>query len=452
MASVNTSQQSSGQAPPERLRIAVIGSGISGLSAAWLCAKHHHVTLYEKEPRFGGHANTVRVETSTGPLAIDTGFIVYNSNNYPNLTALFDHLGVETAASDMSFSVSMNHGQFEYSGGRFSSLFAQPGNVMRPRFWSMLRDIVRFYRTAKTDRAMMERERLTLGDYLDKTGYGAAFQEDHLLPMAGAIWSGPPLALRAYPAAAFVDFFDNHELLNLGARPAWRTVAGGSQNYVAKIISELGDDTRRTAPVSKVAPEDGGVSVVEETGRTERFDRVIIATHPDQALKLLGSSSPDYARVLGAMAYTRNEAVLHSDARLMPKRRGAWAAWNFIGQRGDLERPVCVTYWMNKLQPLATRTNYFVTLNPPFEPDAGCVLQRQTYAHPAYAFAMLDAQRQLGSLQGRNNVWLCGAYFGSGFHEDGLRSGLEAGEAVSGYRRPWFDERMKPNQNGNGHH
>lgn len=418
-----------------RQRIAVIGAGISGLSAAWMLARRHHVTLYDRERRLGGHSNTTLVNDHTGDVAVDTGFIVFNPLNYPNLTRLFDHLGVETAPSDMSFAVSLDGGALEYGGGSLSSLFAQRRNLASPRFWSMLRDLTRFYRSApKALRGGLD-ESITLGEFLARFGYGDAFTRDHLLPMAGAIWSSAPETLASYPAAAFIRFFDNHGLLKLSDRPPWRTVKGGSRRYVEKLAQDIAD--RRTGARVESVRRDGGRVMVSAAGDTEVFDRVLIATHADEALAMLDDPSVEERALLAAFAYTRNTAVLHTDNRLMPRRRQVWSSWNYLGERAGGHRDVCVTYWMNRLQPLATATDYFVTLNPVTPPAAGSVVSTYEYDHPVFTTAAMAAQRRLGELQGRRNTWFAGAYFGSGFHEDGLRSGLDTAEAMGSGERPW---------------
>ncbi len=418
-----------------RQKIAVIGAGISGLSAAWLLARRHDVTLYDRESRLGGHSNTSIVHEHAGEVAVDTGFIVFNPLNYPNLTRLFDHLGVETAPSDMSFAVSLDGGSLEYGGGSLSSLFAQRRNLASPRFWSMLRDLTRFYRSApKALRAGLD-EGTSLGEFLARYGYGDAFTRDHLLPMAGAIWSSAPETLASYPAAAFIRFFENHGLLKLSDRPPWRTVAGGSRRYVEKLAQGIAN-CRTGARVDSVRRE-GGQVIVTAGGEAEVFDRVLIATHADEALAILADPSAQERELLTPFGYTRNTAVLHTDARLMPRRRQVWSSWNYLGERAGAHRDVCVTYWMNRLQPLATATDYFVTLNPVTPPAAGSVVATYEYDHPVFTSAAMAAQRRLGDLQGRCNTWFAGAWFGSGFHEDGLRSGLDAAEAMGAGERPW---------------
>jgi uncharacterized protein len=416
----------------EPRNIAVVGAGIAGLSAAWLLAKRHRVTLYEAEGRLGGHANTVEAPGT----AVDTGFIVYNEPNYPNLTALFEHLGVETYASDMSFGVSMDGGRFEYGSTSLGSLLAQKRNLVRPRFWAMLRDLKRFYEAGQADAARLDDELVSLADYLDKGGFCSTFQEDHLLPQAAAIWSASLRDIRQYPAAALLRFFDNHGLMRgIKHRPKWRTVVGGSRTYVERIKADFCGRVLAGRPVKTILRGGDGVVVIDRFGLGEHYDDVVIAAHADQALTMLGLPTDEEARVLGAFRYSRNETVLHRDRRLMPNRKAAWSSWNHLGGRGDEEG--CVTYWMNRLQKLTAGEDLFVTLNPTRAVAQDKVIRTQTYAHPLFDAPAITAQRQLWSLQGRSNTWFCGAYFGSGFHEDGLQAGLAVAEALGGVRRPW---------------
>lgn len=415
--------------------VAVIGSGISGMSAAWLLSQRSDVTLFEKDARLGGHSNTVTVETSDGPTPVDTGFIVFNDATYPNLVALFDHLGVATKASDMSFGVSLDGGRIEYSSVGAAAFLAGGRNLLSPRFWSMTLDLLRFYQRAPLDLGDTRGELMSLGDYLARHSYGDAFQRDHLLPQAAAIWSTPLADIQHYPACAFVRFFENHGLLKLKGRPQWRTVDGGSRAYIAKLTAPYSDRIRLNAGAVSVRREAGGVWVREAQGHVDRFDDVVIATHADAALAMLEDASEAERRLLGAFSYTKNRAVLHTDASLMPRRRPLWASWNYVG---DNPTGGCVvSYWMNKLQGLSGGTNIFLTLNPTTMPRADSVLYETEYDHPLFNAAAIRAQQQLWSLQGRRNTWFCGAHFGAGFHEDGLQSGLAVAEQLIGARRPW---------------
>ena len=421
----------------ERLKIAVIGTGISGMAAAWLLAKRHDVTVYERADRIGGHSNTVDAHTPQGVVPVDTGFIVYNEQTYPNLTAMFAHLDVPTIASEMSFAVSLDDGALEYAGGdRIAPLFAQKRNLLRPRFWSMLRDLYRFYRDAPGDIARLGPQ-ATLGDYLKVGGYGVAFRDDHLLPMAAAIWSAPAKAMLDYPAAAFIRFNDNHGLLKLTNRPVWRTVRGGSRAYVNKLTASYAGHIRLNENIVSIRRNPDGVENDTATGDTQRYDHVVMATHADQALSLLDNASRDERAVLTKFRYSRNLAVLHCDEGLMPRRRAVWSSWNYIGARDGADAGVTVSYWMNRLQNLSTEKPLIVTLNPQRPPHAGTIYHSEVYEHPMLDTAALAAQGRLWSLQGVNRTWFCGAYFGAGFHEDGLQAGLAVAEQLGNVRRPW---------------
>ncbi|KJC35579.1 NADH-ubiquinone oxidoreductase subunit 6 [Bradyrhizobium sp. LTSP885] len=420
-----------------KLNIAVIGTGISGLSAAWLLSQRHDVTVYEKSDRIGGHSNTVTASINGKKIAVDTGFIVFNRKTYPNLTALFQHLRVPTQPSEMSLSVSLNEGELEYSGTGLRGLLAQPKNLLRPRFWSMLRDLVRFYDHATRDATLLGNETISLGDYLKQGGYGAAFRDDHLLPMASAIWSAPPDEILAFPAATFIRFHHNHGLLQLTSRPPWETVTGGSQVYVQQLIRSFADRIRLECGVVSVRRTANRVAVTDISGETRSYDHVVLATHANQALAVIDAPTRDEIELLGAFRYSRNLAVLHSDPSFMPRRRAAWSSWNYVGWREQSDAPAGVTYWMNRLQGIEGRLPLFVTLNPARPPHADTLHDTELYEHPVFDAAAISAQRRLWSLQGKGNVWFCGAHFGAGFHEDGLQSGLAVAEQLGGVRRPW---------------
>lgn len=425
--------------PPagRRLDVAVIGSGIAGMSVAWLLAKGHAVTVYEKAGRVGGHSHTVDAPSQRGATPVDMGFIVYNERNYPNLTALFSCLDVPTKPSDMSFAASLDDGAFEYAGSDLNGLFGQRINAVRPRFWRMLADLRRFYREAPNFLAAPDAESATLGDYLDRAGFGADFVNDHLLPMGAAIWSTTAPEIRAYPAAAFIRFFASHGLLDLRGRPQWRTVAGGSREYVHRLTACYRERIRCDG-VRCVRRLGDKVAVEDDGGIVHLHDHVVVAAHADEAFRLLADPDPLEARLLGSWRYTRNRAVLHRDPALMPRRQRVWSSWNFIGGRGKRDSSeLCVTYWMNRLQGLDPAEPLFLTLNPVREPAAETVVAETDFTHPYFDCAALAAQRQLWALQGRQRTWYCGSYFGYGFHEDALQSGLAVAEALGGRRRPW---------------
>lgn len=424
--------------PDRARRVAVVGSGIAGLSAAWLLSRKIPVTLYESEKRLGGHSHTVMVPTADEPIPVDTGFIVYNERNYPNLVALFKEIGVPTAASDMSFAASLEGGRLEYSGTGLNGLIGQRGNVVRPRFWRMMRDVLRFYREAPALLLRNDLHGVSLGAYLDSNDYAPAFIEDHLLPMGAAIWSTTAREMRAYPLLAFVRFFASHGLLSLADRPKWRTVEGGSREYVSRLSAGVTNGVRLGVEVAGISRRDGQVVITDRSGHSDTFTDIVIATHADHALGLLTDPDEEEQALLSAFRYTDNEAVLHADANLMPRRRRIWSSWNYIGEdRNDNARQLCVTYWMNRLQNLDKRHELFVTLNPTREIAASKVIGRYSYQHPLFDQRALDAQEQLWRLQGKRNTWFCGSYFGFGFHEDGLQAGLAAAESLADVRRPW---------------
>jgi uncharacterized protein len=421
-----------------RLKIAVVGTGISGLSAAWLLSQRHEVTLYEQADRVGGHSNTVEAAIDGRTIPVDTGFIVFNRQTYPNLAALFAHLEVPTQRSNMSFAASLDGGTFEYAGGTgLPGLFAQKHNLVRPRFLSMLAGVRKFYREAIRDAADARFEGMTLGDYLDAGAYSDAFRNDHLLPMASAIWSATPDEMLSFPVLAFIRFHANHGLLQVAGRPAWETVTGGSKAYVKCLTDDFSGAVRLDAAVLAVIRCDDGVRILDSRGGMEQFDHVVMANHADQALAALADPTPAETELLGAFRYQRNLAVLHSDPRFMPKRRAAWASWNYIGGRGPGESDACFTYWMNRLQGIPGQTQLFVTLNPKTPPTPEMLHHSESYDHPLFDAAAIAAQRRLWQLQGARRTWFCGAYFGAGFHEDGLQAGLAVAEELGGVRRPW---------------
>jgi predicted NAD/FAD-binding protein len=424
--------------PVQGKRIAVVGSGIAGLSCAWLLSKTHDVTLFEADDRIGGHSNTVMAPTPSAPVAVDTGFIVYNPPNYPNLVALFDHLSVPTKPAHMSFAVTLDDGAFEYSTHGIAALFAQRRNWASPRFWRMIADVLRFQKQAPRDLAEMERTGETLIEYLDRNGYGRLFRDAHLLPQAAAIWSSTLDQMTGYPAASFVRFYMNHNLLTYDLKPNWRTVDGGSLEYVRRLQADFAGRTVLNADIEGIARGPLGATVRFTDGHGERFDAVVLATHSDQALRLLDQPTAEEFRLLGAIHYRPNRAVLHRDVALMPKRRKAWAAWTHQGY-ADRAGEGGVTYWMNELQSLSGPP-LFVSLNPVREPDPSLVLGEWDYEHPVFDVAAVRAQSELWSLQGEGGVWFAGAWFGSGFHEDGLQAGLAVAEQLGGVRRPWSVE------------
>jgi len=430
------------------LDIAIIGGGISGLGAAHRLAQRHRVTLFEAADYVGGHTHTVDATVGGVTHPVDTGFLVFNERTYPQLIALFESLGVPVAASDMSFSVSVGPHEFEWCGSDLRSVFAQPANALSPRFWWMLADILRFNRQATAlarDPSRASDAGVPLGQWLDAQRYGRPFREGYLLPMAAAIWSCPVDAMLAFPAGSFARFCDNHGLLQVADRPRWFTVAGGARQYVERIVPGL-HQVRTGTPVRGVLREPPGaagrpagtVTVITDHGR-ERFDEVVLACHSDQSLALLLDASDDERSVLGAVPYQPNRAYLHTDLALMPRRRRAWASWNYLS-RGRFGGPagvqaaggpsVAVTYWLNRLQPLPFAEPVLVTLNPPAPPREDRTLGVYDYSHPVFDGGALLAQRRLPALQGLRHTWYAGAWTGWGFHEDGLKSGLAVAGAL----------------------
>ena len=425
------------------MKIAVIGSGISGLSAAWLLHRDHDITVFEKDARIGGHTNTVDIDYEGVSLAVDTGFIVFNELNYPNLTALFDTLAVETRAGDMSFAFSEVGSTNEWSGISLDTVFAWRRNLLRPQFLGMLKDIQRFNKLSGQDLETGRLDEMSLGDYLSWRAFGETFRTQYLLPMGAAIWSTSPSDMLSFPAASFVQFFINHRLINTKSeRPQWRTVVGGSRSYLAPLTVGFSDQIRLNSKISHVVRMGDFVRVHHEDGQHEDFDEIIFSCHSDQALALLGDASTEESSILGAIGYGPNKAYLHRDMSLMPRRRKSWASWNYMSHQSlaNFQSTTCVTYWMNRLQGLDESRPVFVTLNPPEEPDPRLTFASFDYMHPMFDRGALSAQKDLDIIQGDNRTWFCGAWAGYGFHEDGLSSGLAVAERLGG-RRPWSDDR-----------
>lgn len=417
-------------------RIAVIGSGIAGLASAWLLSRQARVTLFEAGDYFGGHSNTVEAEVDGAKFGVDTGFLVFNERTYPNLCALFDALEVPIARSEMSFSVSLQSPDIEWAGSDLSTVFAQLGNIVRPAMWRMLTDILRFNRKATAMAIGADAPDMTLGEYLRKARYSEEFRDWYLLPMAASIWSCPTQAMQDYPLKTFVRFCHNHGLLQVFNRPQWLTVAGGSREYVRRMLQGI-PDARLKQPVDRVIRDADGVWLFSK-GERERFDQVIFACHSDQALSILGDEATQAEReVLGAVRYQRNKAVLHTDISLLPRRRSVWSAWNYLsGKRLHGERPVSVSYLLNLLQPLPCHSPVVVSLNPFDEPAEANRIASFEYAHPVFDPAAIAAQQVLPALQGKHHSWFAGAWTGYGFHEDGLKSALRVAEAL-GVAAPW---------------
>lgn len=402
------------------MRVAVVGGGIAGLVAARLVHEEHELTLFEAGASVGGHSHAVDVETTTGVRALDTGFLVYNREGYPEFTRLLEELGVETQASDMSFSVRCERSGLEYNGSSLNALFAQRSNILRPSFYRMLSDIVRFYREAPR-LVDVELPGPTLGEYLDANDYSQEFIDQHLLPMGAAIWSAPEEGMRSFPAKSFVRFFQQHGLMQLRDRPRWRTIRGSSRSYVRKLTEPFRDRIRTGSPVGRIERFGDRVDVQTAAGGTESFDQVVLALHSDQALRLLADPSEAERSVLSAIPYQENDVVLHRDERLLPRRRLAHAAWNYHLVDRESER-AAVTYYLNRLMNLEAPEPYLVTLNRGEAIAEDRIIQRFTYHHPVYSPAAFSAQARHGEVSGVNRTHYCGAYWGYGFHEDGVKS------------------------------
>ena len=401
------------------MKIAVVGTGIAGNVASYLLAGDHDLTVFEQNDYVGGHTNTVRVEAADGAHDVDTGFIVFNEERYPNFTKLLRRLDVPSQPSIMSFSVNVEADGFEYSN---RSLFARRRNAVSPAHWRMLADIVRFNKSSR--KLLLDADdSVLLGEFLDEHHYSRAFIEHFLYPMGAAIWSADPLHMREFPARFFAQFFTNHRFLDIFGQPEWRVIRGGSKKYVEKLTAGFRDRIRTNAPIAQIRRASDHVLVTPLGGATERFDEVIIASHGDEALAMLSDATPDERSILGSFRFQENVAVLHTDTRLMPRRRRAWAAWNAYVPRQPNGR-VALTYDMNLLQSLASREEYLVTLNRVEDIDPTKVLRTIRYHHPVFSRAAVLAQKRHSVISGKNRTHFCGAYWGFGFHEDGVNSGL----------------------------
>ena len=429
----------------QRKRIAVVGAGISGLASAWLLSQRHDVTLYEAGSYLGGHTNTVDVTLEGITHPVDTGFLVFNHHTYPNLTALLDHLEVESTATDMSFAVSLDQPDLEWAGSSLATVFGQKRNLLRPAFWRMLADIVRFNRHSVAWLDAHPDDDLTLREFLKAGAYSDAFADWYLLPMGAAIWSCPAGQMQDYPLATFVRFCRNHGLLQVFGRPQWRSIVGGGREYVQKLAAGIGR-IRLSTPVRSVHRADFGL-LVETDDDCRLYEEVVLACHSDQALAILAKdASADERRLLGAIRYEPNRPVLHTDAALLPRNKAIWSAWNYQSASdtpGDA--PVGVSYLINHLQPLPFATPVIVTLNPTREPAPETVIAEFDYAHPLFDGAAVAAQRELATRLGQGGLWLAGAWNGYGFHEDGLKSALRVANAL-GCHAPWQQAEVPGNR------
>ncbi len=416
------------------MRIAIIGTGISGLTAAWKLHRDHDLTVFEAAHYVGGHTNTIDVSLAGRQWAVDTGFIVFNDWTYPNFIALMDELGVASQPSDMSFSVKCERSGVEYCGSSLDRLFAQRRNLFSPGFLRMIRDILRFNRESPALLQGQDQE-LSLGDYLAREGYSRRFIDHYIIPMGAAIWSTDPATMQSFPARYFVEFFSNHGMLSVNDRPQWRVIAGGSRSYVGPITAPYADRIQLNTPVVRVHRDASGVEVVTADGHRGRFDGVVFACHSDQALGMLAEPTAAEQEILGAIPYQANRAVLHTDESLLPRRPRAWAAWNYHVPR-DPRDSVAVTYNMNILQTLDAPAQFLVSLNPTRDIDPSKIIREIDYDHPVYTPRGVAAQARREEISGPNRTAFCGAYWSYGFHEDGVKSGLAAADAV----RTWRDD------------
>ncbi|QTS87606.1 FAD-dependent oxidoreductase [Ectopseudomonas khazarica] len=410
------------------MKIAIVGSGIAGLTCAYLLNRKHDIQVFEASDWIGGHTHTVDVQVEGRRYAIDTGFIVFNDWTYPNFIRLLGQVGVAFKPTEMSFSVSDPSSGVEYNGHDLNSLFAQRSNLWSPAFWGMLRDILRFNRQSLEDLASDRIDAdTTLGQYLQRNGYGRRFIEHYIVPMGSAIWSMSLADMLGFPLQFFVRFCKNHGLLSVSERPTWQVIEGGSRSYVAPLTASFAERIRLNCPVSRVVRDDSGVTLHSAAGE-ERFDKVVFACHSDQALALLDQASTAERDILGALPYASNDVVLHTDTRLLPERELAWASWNYrLG--GPSDQPAAVTYNMNILQGIDSATTFCVSLNQSAAIDPGKILARFRYAHPQYSLAGTAAQARWQELQGAQHSYFCGAYWANGFHEDGVVSALRVARA-----------------------
>ena len=417
------------------MRIAIVGSGIAGMGAAWALHRDHEIVVYEKENRIGGHSHTVEVDHGGTRIPVDTGFIVYNEVNYPNLTALFSELAVPTLETQMTFGFSAQDGGLEWQGNTIRTLFAQKRNVLSLSFHRMWMDILRFRREGLADLNAGRTDGHSLGSYLKANRYGVAFRDNCILPMGAAIWSSSAEDMLAFPAQSFIRFFENHRLFYFD-KPMWRTVKGGSREYVKRLTAPFADRIRLSTPVARIERLEDGVEITDVRGGRETFDQVILACHSDQTLPLLADATDAERQILGPMRYAPNMVYLHRDPALMPKRKSVWSSWNYLARETAKGGAVSVTYWMNRLQSIDETKPLFVSLNPPAPPAPELTFRTFGYDHPQFDAAALVSQRRLHMIQGQHRTWYCGAYAGYGFHEDGLTSGLEVAARL-GAKLPW---------------
>jgi predicted NAD/FAD-binding protein len=429
-------------------RIAVVGTGISGLGSAYLLNPDHDITVYEKASRIGGHSRTVTVDYDGRPVPVDTGFIVFNRPNYPNLSGLFAHLDVATHASDMTFAASIRDGWLEWGAKDLDSVIGQRRNLLRPRFGLLVRDVMKFNTRAQD--VVEHHPEISLEGLIRTLGLGEWFRRYYLLPMSGAIWSCPPCEMMNFPARTLVRFFANHHLMSFTGQPQWRTVTGGSEEYIKRLTAPFAHRIRTrcgavavTRPTS--GPDAGKVQIKDTSGSVEAYDQVVMASHGDETLALLKDADRDEQAALGCFRYQKNRAVLHRDQSLMPRRRRCWASWVYTSDGEFLHPKITVTYWMNRLQGIDDRTPLFVSLNPKRDIPDSLIFDQTEFDHPVFDGAAIAAQGRIAALQGRRGTWFAGAHLGHGFHEDGLSSAVRVARAL-GAAVPWETDPVRPQQ------
>lgn len=422
-----------------RKKIAVIGTGISGMGLAYLLNPHHDITVYEKESYIGGHSRTIdiNVDSSSQTVSVDTGFIVFNHRNYPHLTAMFDQLNVPVAKSNMSFGISINDGWLEYGTRKLPYLLAQKRNLLRPKFWRMINDILTFNKQAL---AFVEKNpQASMQQCLDDLGMQEWFKHYYLLAMGGAIWSTPLQEMLKFPAKTMIQFFDNHGLLTVNDQPQWFTVQGGSRSYVSRLTASFANKIRLNCGVKRVIRTEQGVIVEDTQGNSEQYDEVIFACHSDQAIAMIEKPTTEEQQILGNVHYLPNRVIVHSDLRFMPKRKQAWSSWVYLSrEREDQSNTVSLTYWMNNLQPINCDKPILVTLNPTELPDPKLTYDDHWFDHPQFDQSAINAQQRIEEIQGKDRLWFCGAWQRYGFHEDGLASAVNVA-AKFGIKAPWLD-------------
>lgn len=417
------------------MKIAIIGSGISGMAIGYLLNQSHDITLYEKDHYIGGHSRTISINVNHKNIDVDTGFIVFNKRNYPYLTALFKHLNIDIAKSDMSFGVSIDNGWLEYGTKKLYHLFGQKNNLIRLQYWQMLGDILKFNNHAKA--LINQYPNATMGEFIEALGMGEWFQRYYLIAMGAAIWSTSYQQMLDFPAQSMINFFDNHGLLTVQDQPQWYTVKGGSRQYIHKLTRSFDDKIRLNCAAVQVTRKDKKVIVTDNKGEKQKYDHVIFACHSDQALSLIDNPNHHEHNILSHIRYHPNRVITHSDINFMPKRRALWASWVYLSnQRKDHEPAVSLSYWMNSLQPLDTNTPIIVTLNPSQQPDPALTYDEHIFAHPVFDHHAITAQQAIDKIQGIDKLWFCGAWQGYGFHEDGLKSAVNIAQKFN-ISLPW---------------